>query len=173
MTPLNIKRHVAERGWSFANLAFRWGITPRHLVRVLGASPVEQKWLDALAGLPRLTRTEAKALKSSRIRLAQRSKSASTSESQPTHLQQHRPPIASAVAFEAFGFLREGSVLVALGDYGEIGEGDEVVVTERRALPTGDAMYLVKILATGEECWFASEAALFDVLVETGRELQL
>ena len=173
MTPLNIKRQVAERGWSFANLAFRWGITSRHLLRVLGASPVEQKWLDALAGLPHLSRTEAKALKSARIQLTQRSRSGSRSESPPTHLHHQGPSIGTAEDFDAFGYLREGSILVALADYGEISEGDEVVVTERRSLPTGDSMFSVKILATGEECWFASEADLFDVLVETGREIAL
>lgn len=171
MTPLNIKRHVAERGWSFANLAFRWGITPRHLLRVLGASPVEQKWLDALAGLPRLSRAEAKALKLARARQALCR--TSVLNSPRTDHEQTSSTVAGASNYDVFGFLHEGSVLVAVGDYGEISEGDEAVVIERRPLPTGDAMYLVKVLATHEECWFASEADLLDVLVETGKEIEL
>lgn len=63
------KRLLASKGWSLANAAYRWKITPQHLTLLLKDSSRPVRWDDAARGLRTISRLEAKRMTEARLAL--------------------------------------------------------------------------------------------------------
>lgn len=71
MSPRQFRESVLAKGWTYADLAFRWGVTPGW-VSTIAADPMRDfRYDDAVRGLPRLTRLELRHVQESRRRVEQ------------------------------------------------------------------------------------------------------
>ena len=69
MSPRQFREAVLAKGWTYADLAFRWGVTPGW-VSTIAADPMRDfRYDDAVRGLPRLTRLELRHIQESRHRI--------------------------------------------------------------------------------------------------------
>lgn len=155
---------VARKGWTLSNLAFRWGVSLRHVSRTLGSNSIDVRWLDAVNGLPTLTRSEARTIQ--RERLAAEKARIPTSFRQGGAGQDESLEESGRETIHP----KPGAILVAIESRGDIQEGDEVVVSEVRQLWSGDVMFGVNALGVDNVIWFVSKADLLSCLADTGRE---
>lgn len=69
MPPRQFREAVLAKGWTYADLAFRWGVTPGW-VSTIAADPMRDfRYDDAVRGLPRLSRLELRQIQESRHRI--------------------------------------------------------------------------------------------------------
>ena len=106
---------LSTKGWSIANLAYRWDLTPEHLSRLASDPSRRQWWNDAISGLPSLSRIEARNLTQSRLRMrTKRDKTKKLPQQlelpQLSGFRYHHDLVVGAVVMisEALGELTEG-----------------------------------------------------------------
>ena len=164
-----LREAASAKGWSLSNLAYRWGVTVRHLSRVFTADEIEQRWVDAVNGLPVLTRAEARFMKISRL---SQQKARPDLEVHPGAVGSFEDePTEETVSGETlYSFLCPGAILIATESRGEIEEGEEWVVAEVKKLFAGGCMVAVRRWEGDDLVWFESEEDLWSCMVETGRE---
>jgi len=154
-----LREVINKKGWTLSNLAFRWGVTLRHVSRALRSDSIDLRWIDAVHGLPMLTRQEARELQRKRIAENKAHKTAKAGQEE--------------VVCEQTSYLVPGSVLIAIETWDAIEEGDEVVVAKVRPLASGEVMVAVRLPMSDDLIWFGSESDLWSCMVETGREEKL
>lgn len=60
LTAEGIKRILKDKRWTMRQVAERWGITERHISRVVNDTEREKHWEDAVRGLPALSEKDVK-----------------------------------------------------------------------------------------------------------------
>ncbi|WP_323025758.1 hypothetical protein [Castellaniella sp.] len=55
LSPEEFKAEVAQRGWTYAALGKRWGITPNWVSKISRDTNRPMHWDDAVRGLPYIT----------------------------------------------------------------------------------------------------------------------
>lgn len=163
-----LREATSAKGWSLSNLACRWGVTIRHLSRVFSGDEIDQRWIDAVNGLPVLSRMEARLLTGERLAIERASsataKQQDVSQEGSQTLQEDlidRPILTD--------YLKPGAILVSLESSGAFEDGDEWVIAEVRASLSGDYMIAVRQADANELVWFSSEEELWSHMAETGR----
>lgn len=142
------------------DLAWRWQITPEHLSRLLAKKEVPAHWVDAVHGLPRLSRTERARIERLRILEADAKKP----------IKAAALPVAKVdIGFENMDeTLSVGDVVLFVQDAWGIPEGVEGVV-EAIKYVEGVAEY--KIHAQDNVIYLDGNS-IFDFVVETGKFIQ-
>jgi hypothetical protein len=161
VSPVDFKTALSTRGWSHANVAWRWGITPAHLSRLIANPNRPHYWNDAANGLPRLCRSEAAKITRTR-RDACKQKAITHSVTR----------IASSTdnGYSYQGFLVPGSVVSVVQAIGILADNqDEGVVVEVRDNGHGERY---RIAFLGGEMWF-DEGTFSKYLADIGKECDL
>lgn len=146
---------AAAKGWSMANLAYRWGIYPESLSRIANNPRRDPWWNDALAGLPSLTAKEAREITEQRLR------------AKPPKPRQRKSSDLSAdqAGYRYHDDLEPGAIVILTGDMGAYPEGSEGIVKERAHTGRGEK-YLIAF--DGYADWYGPDD-IDRLMVATGR----
>ena len=125
-----LREAASAKGWSPRTLRID---NIRHLSRVFTGDEVEQRWVDAVNGLPVLTRAEARFMKISRL-AQQKTKPDLEVGPGATGIFEDEPAEETVSGEPLYSFLCPGAILIATESRGEIEEGEEWVVAEVKTL---------------------------------------
>lgn len=163
LSPERFRQVITSRGWRMADVAWRWGISPEHLSRLVADLGRASHWDDAVLGLPAISRADAARVRKARL-AAERQRMKPRRADAAVHVE---PSAPSGPGYSYHGFLVVNSIVVATTAIGEIAEpGDEGYVAEIRDEGRGEE-YLV-VFEYGQD-WFR-EVDVERYLVETGKE---
>jgi hypothetical protein len=147
LTPEQFKALARYKGWKFTMLAARWGVTPEWISEISRNPERDQRFDDALIGLPNLNRL-ARDLKT-----RDRQIEAALAKITP---KADRPAPRLTPGYRYRGYLYPGAILTASADVGSMAEeGMRGVVFQ--VIDNGAAETYGVIFETGMWDWFQPE----------------
>lgn len=165
LSPERFREGMKSRGWRLSDVAWRWGISPEYLSRLVADRDRAPHWDDAVRGLPAIGRPEAARIRKDRL-AAGKLRNQVRAEADPA-IEQPALPAPTGPGYSYHGYLVLNSIVAATIAIGEIAEaGDEGYIAEIRDEGRGEE-YLVAF-EYGQD-WFR-EMDVERCLVETGKE---
>jgi len=163
LKPHEFKAMLRNRGWSMANAAWRWQVSPAHLSRLVADQNRPVYWDDAANGLPTLGRVAALGIR--RERLAAEAVVRARRDAAKAKAAKSTPPPGAGYAYH--GYLTIGAIVGVIQDIGTVSRiGEEGVVAEVRDDGKGE---IYRIVFERGELWFDA-LSFADFLIETGKE---
>ncbi len=164
MSPAELKALIASRGWSMANLAWRWQISPEHMSRLIADRDRPTHWEDAARGVPIIDRLEARRI--DKVRLAAVSEKLQAREARKLQALADQGIVNTQSGYAYQGYLIRGSVVGVIREIRVADIGQEGVVAEVEDTGKGERYRIV--FPRGDEWFDANAVAAY--LVETGKE---